>query len=359
MFFQKDKSTNLKHFFLLLQVIIKKKYLYHMILVTGGTGLVGAHLLLHLVENEENVRAIYRNTTSIEKVENLFLQNQKSHFFSKIEWIQADILDIPALEIAFQNVDWVYHCAALISFDPNDEDKIRKTNIEGTANIVNFCLEFKVKKMLFVSSIAALGDPISANTTITETTEWNPEKPHSDYAISKYGAEMEVWRGQQEGLNTLIVNPGIILSYGFSNQGSGALVSAVAQGLPFYTKGITGFLQLKDVVQISLALMKSEIQNERFILVENNYSFQEILNGIADQLQTKRPRIHATPFFMELCWRMDWFLSVFFFTKRRLSRSTAQASYATNYYSNEKIKNQLKIEFTPVHNNISGLRYMI
>ncbi|MBP6424881.1 MAG: NAD-dependent epimerase/dehydratase family protein, partial [Flavobacterium sp.] len=202
-----------------------------MILVTGGTGLVGAHLLLHLVEQGENVRALCRTKSSIEKTKNLFFLYHKPHLFEKIEWIEADILDIPSLEIAFQNIEFVYHCAALISFDPKEEESIRKTNIEGTANIVNFCLAFGIKKMLFVSSIAALEDPNATETTISETTEWNPEKPHSDYAISKYGAEMEIWRGQQEGLNVIIVNPGVILGPGFPEQGSGALFSAVAKGL--------------------------------------------------------------------------------------------------------------------------------
>ena len=323
-----------------------------MILVTGGTGLVGAHLLLHLVEQGENVRAMYRSTTSIEKTKNLFSLYNKSHLFEKIEWMVADILDIPSLENAFQNIEFVYHCAALISFDTKDEEIIRKTNIEGTANIVNFCLAYKIKKMLFVSSIAALGDLNATETTISETTEWNPEKPHSDYAISKYGAEMEVWRGQQEGLNVLIVNPGVILGPGFPEQGSGALFSAVAKGLSFYTLGTTGFITVTDVVKTSVQLMHSDIQNERFTLIENNYSFQEILNCIADSLQVKRPKWHATPLLINLFWRVDWFLSNFFFQKRKLSRASAKASYSKNIYDNSKIKQFLDLKYKSVKDYI-------
>ena len=319
-----------------------------MILVTGGTGLVGAHLLLHLVEQGENVRAIYRSTTSIKKTKNLFSLYNKFHLFEKIEWMEADILDIPSLENAFQNIEFVYHCAALISFDPKDEEVIRKTNIEGTANIVNFCLAYKIKKMLFVSSIAALGDLNAAETTISETTEWNPEKQHSDYAISKYGAEMEVWRGQQEGLNVLIVNPGVILGPGFPEQGSGVLFSAVAKGLSFYTLGTTGFITVTDVVDTSVRLMKSEIQNERFTLIENNYSFQEILNCIADSLNVKRPKWHASPFLVTLFWRLDWFLSTFFFQKRKLSRASAKASYSITEYTNAKILSTITPKFKSV-----------
>jgi nucleoside-diphosphate-sugar epimerase len=319
-----------------------------MILVTGGTGLVGAHLLLHLVEQGESVRSIYRTITSIEKTKNLFSLYHKSHLFEKIEWLEGDILDITSLEIAFQNIEFVYHCAALISFDPKDEDAIRKTNIEGTANIVNFCLAFGIKKMLFVSSIAALGDPNAVETVISETTEWNPEKPHSDYAISKYGAEMEVWRGQQEGLSVLIVNPGIILGPGFPEQGSGAMFSAVAKGLSFYTSGTTGFIAVTDVVETSVQLMNSDIKNERFTLIENNYSFQEILNCIADNMQAKRPKWHATPLLMKIVWRVDWFLATFFFQTRKLSRESAGAANSKSDYDNTKIKVVLKTEFKSV-----------
>jgi nucleoside-diphosphate-sugar epimerase len=202
--------------------------------------------------------------------------------------------------------------------------------------------------MLFMSSIAALGDLNATETTISETTEWNPEKPHSDYAISKYGAEMEVWRGQQEGLNVLIVNPGVILGPGFSEQGSGALFSAVAKGLAFYTLGTTGFIAVTDVVETSVRLMKSNIQNERFTLIENNYSFQEILNCIADSLQVKRPKWHATPLLINLFWRVDWFLSNFFFQKRKLSRASAKASYSKTEYANIKIISTLASEFKSV-----------
>ena len=326
-----------------------------MILVTGATGLVGAHLVLHLVELGESVRAIYRTTSSIEKTKNLFSLYHKSHLFEKIEWIEGDILDIPSLEMAFQNIELVYHCAALISFDPKEEETIRKTNIEGTANIVNFCLAYNIKKMLFVSSIAALGDSNAVETGIFETTEWNPEKPHSDYAISKYGAEMEVWRGQQEGLHILIVNPGVILGPGFPEQGSGTLFSTVARGLSFYTLGTTGFIAVTDVVEASIQLMKSDIKNERFTLTENNYSFQEILNCIADSFNLKHPRWHATPFFMNLLWRVDWFLAVFFFKKRTLSRDSARAANSKSKYDNSKIKAALNTDFKSVKEYIKSI----
>jgi nucleoside-diphosphate-sugar epimerase len=326
-----------------------------MILVTGGTGLVGAHLLLHLIENGEKVRAIYRNTKSIEKTKNLFKLYKKADLFDTIEWIQADITDIPALEKAFEEIDYVYHCAALISFDPKDEDLVRKTNIEGTANIVNFCIANAIKKLCFVSSIAALGDLAPHEKVITEETEWNPEKPHSDYAISKYGAEMEIWRGQQEGLQVIIINPGVIIGPGFWEQGSGQLFMKVKKGLSFYTLGSSGFVAVTDVVRIATQLMESEIHNERYTLLAKNVIFRDILNSIADTLRVKRPTLHAKPLFMEISWRIDWVLSNVFMKKRALTSATAKASYSKNEYSNEKITTALKTEFLDIHQYIKEI----
>ena len=330
-----------------------------MILVTGGTGLVGAHLLLHLIESQsrgsERIRAIYRTTQSIEKTKSLFQLYKKSNLFDKIQWIQADIIDVPSLEKAFIGITQVYHCAALISFDPKDEENIRKINIEGTANIVNFCLSYSIQKLCYVSSIAALGDLAAHETIITEETEWNPEKPHSDYAISKYGAEMEIWRGQQEGLNILIVNPGVIIGPGFQEQGSGLLFKKVADGLSFYTLGTSGFIAVSDVVKITTELMDSEICNERFTLIAENNCFRDILNNISDALQKERPTKHASPFFMEIVWRMDWILSVIFKQKRQFTKATAKASYSKSSYSNQKIKETLNFKFKAINSYIKEI----
>lgn len=330
-----------------------------MVLVTGGTGLVGAHLLLHLIENGENVRAIYRNPDNIQKTKLVFELYKKGSLFEKINWLEADVLDVPSLEIAFINIDYVYHCAALISFDPKDEESLRKTNIEGTANMVNFSIAKGIKKFCFVSSIAALGDIAPHETYITEETDWNPEKPHSDYAISKYGAEMEVWRALQEGLDIIIINPGVILgpisATKIFDQGSVELYQKVANGLSFYTLGSTGFIAIDDVVRISHELMKSDIKNERFTLIADNIVFRDILNTIADTLQVKKPNIHAKPLAMNFVWIADLIFSTLFFQKRRLTKATAKASYSKNLYSNEKIKTALGTVFLDVHHYIRDI----
>lgn len=319
-----------------------------MILVTGATGLVGAHLLLKLSEDDSKIRAIYRNSKQIEKTKVLFDQNAKSHLFSKIEWTKADILDISSLEIAFQNIEFVYHCAAKISFSPNDEKALRKVNIEGTANIVNFCIDKKVKKLCHVSSIAALGNLAQNETVITETTEWNPEKLHSDYGISKYGAEMEVWRGFQEGLEVVIVNPGIIFGTGFWNQGSGKFFTTIKKGISFYTNGSTGYVCVKDVVTIMEKLMKIEISGERFIVISENRTYKNIIYTIADKINAKKPIIEATSWLLNAAWRMDWLLSKIIRTDRKISKHAAQSLLNNDIIDNSKIKQTLNYEFCEI-----------
>ena len=329
-----------------------------MVLVTGGTGLVGAHLLLHLAESETTIRAIYRDSKSIEKTKSLFKLYQKEHLFYKIDWVQADIIDVTSLGIAFKNVDYVYHCAGLISYSPNDEELLRKVNIEGTANIVNFCIDNKIKKHCHVSSIAAIGNPASHENQssskseqakqITEETEWNPEAAHSDYAISKYGAEMEIWRGQQEGLSVVIINPGVIFGAGFWNQGSGLFFSSIKNGFPFYTNGLIANVGVTDVVIIMIQLMKSNLTGERFTVVAENLTFKKVIFLIAENLKVKKPKIEAKPWMTAIGWRLDWLVCTIFRTKRKLSKYSANSLHSSEFISNEKIKNALNFEFQSI-----------
>ncbi|RYZ83509.1 MAG: NAD-dependent epimerase/dehydratase family protein, partial [Proteobacteria bacterium] len=265
--------------------------------------------------------------------------------------IKADICDIPSLEKAFAGVEFVYHCAALISFNPKDEEAMRKINIEGTANIVNFSLAYGVKKICHVSSVAALGDPKEGETTIDEETEWNPEKHHSDYGISKYGAEMEIWRGWQEGLKSVAVVPGIILGPGFWDDGSGAIFSSIKKGFPFYTTGSTGFVAVKDVVLAMIALMRSDISGERFIVIGEHLVLKDVAFEIADALKVKRPSIEASPILVRAAVFADWFASLFG-KKRKLFGETADAFHRHRLFSTENILRTLEFRFSPIREYI-------
>jgi len=323
-----------------------------MILVTGATGLVGSYLVLHLAEKGLTISAMYRSEKAIQKTKDLFTMYDKIHFFENIKWIYADITDIPSLEIAFENTDYVYHCAAKISFDPRDQEKLRKINIEGTANIVNFCLARNIKKLCYVSSIGALGDVPIQQQIIDEDADWNPEKQHSDYAISKYGAEMEIWRGQQEGLKAVIVNPGVILgaipkSWN-RNEGSFKIITTLKNGFKFYTLGTTGFVGVNDVVHCMTRLMENEKSNERYILVSENLSYKAFSSLIAEKFNVAAPKIEATKWMTALAWRWDWVKNNLFFKKRTVTKAIARSLHSNDIYSNQKIQSQLNYHFTPI-----------
>ncbi|MCL9806037.1 NAD-dependent epimerase/dehydratase family protein [Flavobacterium amniphilum] len=324
-----------------------------MILVTGATGLVGSHLVLQLVSQNLQVRALFRKEEARKRVLQVFSFYEKPDLYDKIEWVQADILDVPSLEAVFENVDQVYHCAALISFDPKDEEKLRKANIEGTANIVNLCIDFGVKKLCHVSSIAALGDLKDFESVTTEETEWNPEVHHNDYAISKYGAEMEVWRGHQEGLQVVVVNPGVILGPVFWTEGSGEIYDRVRKGLVFYTKGGSGFVTVDDVVNSMINLMQSEINGERFILVSETITYQDLTCLIAEKLKVNLPKIQAKKWMTELAWRLDYLLALFG-KKRTLSKSMARTLHTIEYYDNSKVKKNTGTEFVKIADYLNG-----
>ncbi|SHI45736.1 NAD-dependent epimerase/dehydratase family protein [Flavobacterium terrae] len=326
-----------------------------MILVTGATGLVGSHLVLHLLEQGHNVRALYRTEENIGRARQVFDYYKKGDLFSKINWFHADIVEVPSLNDAFIGIEYVYHCAALVSFNPDDEDKLRKINIEGTANVVNFCLHQKIKKLCFVSSIAALGDLLEGETVVTESTEWNPEVLHSDYAISKYGAEMEVWRGQQEGLDVVVVNPGVILGPFFWTEGSGEIYQKVKKGMPFYTKGVTGFVCVTDVIKAMVTLMNSEIKNEKFTLVSENLSYEYLVFKIANCFKVSEPKIYANRFITSFGWRVDWLMHLLFGKKRLLTKNIARSLHSIDIYSNEKILKELDFEFLKIKDCFKNL----
>jgi nucleoside-diphosphate-sugar epimerase len=319
-----------------------------MILVTGGTGLIGAHLLYFLTLENECVRATHRlgsDLAAVEKVFSYYLADP-SPLFQKIEWVQADITDIHSLEIAFDGITEVYHSAALISFDPSDYKKMRQINIEGTANVVNFCISNKVSKLCYVSSVAAIGK--TGQGINTEDNEWEAENNNYGYAITKYGAEMEVWRASQENIPVVIVNPGIVLGPGYWHQGSGSLFGNVQKGLKFYTEGVTGYVGVTDVVKAMLLLMQSRIVNERFILVAENWSYAKVFALIATHLGKKPPTIKVTRLLSELIWRLEKIRTFFTGKKPLLSRHTAKTIHRKSLFSSEKIQTMLDFEFQPI-----------
>ncbi len=324
-----------------------------MILVTGGTGLVGAHLLYQLSLEDTPVVAIRRASSDLSAVKRVFsfYTTDFEVLFNKITWKTADINDIPSLREAFIGITHVYHSAAIISFNKKDDERLRKVNIEGTANMVNISIDSKIKKFCFVSSVASIGK-FESQLQVTEENDWNPEDAKNGYAISKFGAESEVWRGSQEGLDIVIVNPGIILGAGFWRNGSGKIFDSVYKGFKFYTEGITGYVGVQDVVKIMIVLMKSTIKNERYILVAENRSFKEIVFAIADEFKIKRPSIKITPILRELAWRVAVIKSFFSQKPALISKQSIRASNRVTKYSNKKITSDINYKFESIEETI-------
>jgi len=320
-----------------------------MILVTGGTGLVGAHLLYKLTKQNNKVRAIYRSAHKLPLVKDVFasLDDDFEALFELITWVEADILDIPALLEAFLDVTHVYHCAAFVSFEPHKYHLLRRTNIDGTANIVNLCLSENIKKLCYVSSIATLGSELG-NKAVDEESIWNPEEDNNAYAITKYGAEMEVWRGTQEGLDVVIVNPGVILGSGFWETGTGYLFEKAKKGFRFYTAGSIALVGVEDVTEVMVTLMQSDIINERFVLVAEHWTYQRFLEALAKAVNGKPAEKIALNWLLNLGWRLDWLKTKLTGRPRQLTRHLVSTLSTDTRYSSNKIKTALKYNFKAV-----------
>ncbi len=312
-----------------------------MILVTGGTGLVGAHLLYRLVQDGQRPRAIYRTEKSLAKARKVFsyYATDWKKAFDTIHWVVADINDIVALEQAFKGITHVFHAAALISFDPKDYKKLLHVNVAGTANVVNAGIAAQVKKICYVSSIAALGSPIG-NKEVTEATEWNMDD-NNGYAISKHLGEMEVWRASQEGIDIAIINPGVVIGIGSWKTGSGLLFSTAWKAPSHYLPNGTGFVTVNDVVMAMVLLMQSEVKNERFILVNRNMSYQQIMELLAIGLGKKPPKKELRSWQLELLWRLDWCYSLCTGKPRRLSKKMVRLFNKQDIYNNQKLPSLL------------------
>ncbi len=325
-----------------------------MILVTGGTGLVGSHLLYQLTQKHEQIVATKRVNSDLNRVKKVFsyYTSEVEQLFNKIIWIEADVTDVLALAKAFENITHVYHTAAFISFRPKDYRKMRAINIAGTSNVVNCCIDFNIKKLCYVGSIASI-DELPNKKLIDETNEWNTEITSSGYAITKYGSEMEVWRASQEGIPIVIVNPGVILGPGFWNDGSGSLFKKVFKKLKFYTEGVTGFVSVHDVVNPMISLMESEIQNERYILISENWSYKKLFNSMAKALRVAAPKRNASKLSVEILWRLESFRTAIFGGSPLITKPAAKSIFKKCYYNNSKIKNAIGFEFEPVEKSIT------
>lgn len=312
------------------------------ILVTGATGLVGNHLIKALSKNDSDIIAGFHSKKNTEKIPG-------------VTWKHCDILDVVELEELTQGVDTVFHCAASVSFLPDEKKELFNTNVSGTANIVNACIINGVKKLIHVSSVAALGR-IRAGQNIDETMHWTAETSNSLYGQSKFLAEQEVWRGMAEGLDSAIVNPVIILGESDWNSGSSAIFKSVYNEFPWYTDGVTGFVDVEDVVKALIALYESEIVGERFILSAGNFSYLELFTMIANAFNKKLPYKKVSPLLAEIIWRWENIKYKLTGRKPLLTRETAKTAQAKSYFDNSKLLKAVPaFSYTPLEASVKRI----
>ena len=320
-------------------------YFCNMIFLTGGTGLVGSYILMTLMQEKKTVKALKRKSSSLETCKKIFNYYKLGKLFSQINWCDGDINDIPSLEENMNDCDVIIHAAALVSFQKSEVDKLKKINIEGTANIMNIALSYNYKRCIYISSVSTLGRDLQ-DQEINEDSYFQSDKNISNYAYSKFYAEQEVWRASNEGLDVIILNPSIILGPGNWDKGSSKIFQRIFKGLRFYSLGSSGYVDVQDIAEIVLCFLLNDIKNERYILNGTNISFRDAFNKIADELGVKRATIKVTPFLKELAWRLDYIKSFFMKSPPLLTKETANSAMRKNSYSSLKVQETLGYNFT-------------
>ena len=311
-----------------------------MILVTGGTGFLGAYVIKNLVEKGHAVRAIRRAARLP-----FFIDES---VWKKVDWVDGDVLDVVSLQDAMRGIDAVIHAAAIVSFAKEKRKKMYAVNIDGTTNVVNAALEAEVRRLLHVSSVAALGRTAKAS-TVTEEKKWEESGNNTHYAVTKQRAEMQAWRGFAEGLDGVIINPGTILGYGNWHESSCAIFKNAYQSFPWYTRGVNGFAGVEDVAEAAVQLLLSGISEKRFIVNAENRSFQSLFTAMAEGFGKKAPHRYANRTMSEVAWRMETLKAVFTGDKPLLSKETARVAHSQTSFSNTALLNALPgFSFTPL-----------
>jgi dihydroflavonol-4-reductase len=326
-----------------------------MILLTGGTGLLGSYLLSELISAGERVRVLVRPGKHIDELREIleYFGGSKGKL-ALIEWFEGDITDPFSLQLAMRGIEKVYHCAALVSFDPRDRKKMLKINVEGTSNVVNACMLCNVKKLCHVSSIASLGRPEQEG-IIDELAKWKTSKRNSGYAISKYGAEREVWRGIEEGLDAVIVNPSVILGAGLHPKATNQLFHSIDKMIPFYNAGVNGYVDARDVAKAMIILMNSNVSGERYILNSENLSLRELFTVAAEILGKRPPFIPLGRPMLSLAWRLEWIRSRVTGKPALLTRENMRSARAKSFYSADKFANQFNYSFIPIRKTLEDV----
>ena len=324
-----------------------------MILLTGATGLLGSHIAYELLQQGKKIRALKRKDSNSVLTEKIFsfYTNEHIELLNAIEWVEGDVLDLGSLEDAMVGITHVYHCAAMVSFLPKERDKMMQVNIEGTANVVNTAMHAGVKKLCHISSIAALGSTIDGN-MITEGTWWKNNPSNSYYAISKYGAEREVWRAAEEGLNVVIVNPSFIIGPGDTSKSSSEAFGILRKGASWYTNGVNGYVDVRDVAHAAIKLIESDVLNQRFILNAANLSYRSFFDKVLVQLNKPKTKREAGKFLLALAWRIEKLLAAIAGRNPIITKEKVGYALQISQYDGSKIQKTINFNYRNIDTSI-------
>lgn len=317
--------------------------------ITGGTGSVGMHLVATWLAAGEPVRVFARPQAERSRLRN-FLAHALAHdpgAFDRLEWAEGDLMDGIALEEAFAGAKRVVHAAAVVSFHRRDAVHMMRANRDGTANVVNAMLATGVGELVYISSVAALGRK-PGEPVVHEETVFEDGPAVSAYARSKYRAELEVWRGQEEGLRVLVLNPVIVIGPGDYARSSAALLSQVANGLRFFPTGSNGFVAAQDVADAAWQLLQSGAWGHRFVVCGFHATYREVLDALADALETQRPRFAVRPWMAGIAWRVARLVEFVTGHPAFATRDALATSARNHRYSSEKLTNRIGLAFTPL-----------
>ncbi len=308
-----------------------------MILITGASGFLGHHLVDELLSVGHDLRALVRNSAK-----------RQFAWGSLVEVVEGDLLDIEMLTQALDGVDTVIHAASVVSYWKKRHQEMRQINVEGTANLVNLCIELGIPKLIHISSIAALGKD-TREKWITEDTPWNSSGAASAYAQSKYDQELEVYRGIAEGLHAIILNPGLILGETQDwSSNTGKIFSVLSKGLTYVNSGSTGVVGARDVARAVSFLFEKEIPSgERFVLVGENLSQKDLMGKIAQSIDKAPPSRILPPGASMAVGYLSQFMARFTGKEPVITPETMRSSIRSYLYNGEKIT-RLGFSYTPI-----------
>lgn len=308
-----------------------------MVFITGATGIVGTHFLLHFLQNDIPVRALKRKDSSLAAVMQLLRYHNMESAADRIQWVEGDVNDPVGLILATEGCERVYHCAAMVSFDRSDEELLDLINVKGTENIVNACLTNGINELVFISSTAAIGDR-EINGSLTEESEWTTNKGRSAYSMSKREAELSVWRAVQEGMKCIIVNPGVIIGPGQWGKSSTSLIESCKNGMRFYPTGSNGFVDARDIIDAVDHLLNKNLWNQRYLLIGENLSFQSLFTEICQQMGTSAPKLKISKNLIRPLWNLIEFLEWIRLNPFPLTSENLSSAYKNVNYETAKMK---------------------